>query len=213
MNTNETFKVGIYLRLSNEDIRDNDNKKDDEKLIGFSVREWKDKDRTDALAEVADKLVEAEEIIDELKAKDRYPYRSDLILMLKSVMLAHGIIEEGVFDFDYENGELDKYWVQLISGVAGRQFRNRTLIRRPVYGPIYKKIISWIAYEENKPITEYNYEKEKSFSNNNNLNSDCYRRCAFMEQSLSDDIKRRGIRLHCSRHSFGDATFLRRQKR
>lgn len=101
------------------------------------------------------------EHIDELKAKDRYPYRSDLILMLKSVMLAHGIIEEGVFDFDYENGELDKSWVKLISGVAGRQFRNRTLIRRPVYGPIYKKIISWIAYEENKPITEYNYEKEK----------------------------------------------------
>ena len=30
MNTNETFKVGIYLRLSNEDIRDNDNKRDDE---------------------------------------------------------------------------------------------------------------------------------------------------------------------------------------
>ena len=32
--------------------------KGDEKLIGFSVREWKDKDRTDLFAEVADKLVE-----------------------------------------------------------------------------------------------------------------------------------------------------------
>lgn len=31
--------------------------KGDEKLIGFSVREWKDKDRTDLFAEVADKLV------------------------------------------------------------------------------------------------------------------------------------------------------------
>lgn len=32
--------------------------KEGQKLIGFSVREWKDKDRTDALAEVADKIVE-----------------------------------------------------------------------------------------------------------------------------------------------------------
>lgn len=40
-------------------VKDNvHNLKDDEKLIGFSVREWKDKDRTDQLAEVADKLVE-----------------------------------------------------------------------------------------------------------------------------------------------------------
>jgi len=30
MRTNEAFKVGIYLRLSNEDIRENDNKRDDE---------------------------------------------------------------------------------------------------------------------------------------------------------------------------------------
>jgi len=40
-------------------LKDNvHNLKDGEKLIGFSIREWKDKDRTDALAEVADKLVE-----------------------------------------------------------------------------------------------------------------------------------------------------------
>lgn len=40
-------------------LRDNvHNLQDGQKLIGFSIREWKDKDRTDALAEVADKLVE-----------------------------------------------------------------------------------------------------------------------------------------------------------
>jgi len=40
-------------------LKDNvHNLKDGQKLIGFSIREWKDKDRTDALAEVADKLVE-----------------------------------------------------------------------------------------------------------------------------------------------------------
>lgn len=40
-------------------LRDNvHNLKEGQKLIGFSIREWKDKDRTDALAEVADKLVE-----------------------------------------------------------------------------------------------------------------------------------------------------------
>ena len=40
-------------------LKDNvHNLQDGQKLIGFSIREWKDKDRTDALAEVADKLVE-----------------------------------------------------------------------------------------------------------------------------------------------------------
>ncbi len=40
-------------------IKDNvHNLKPEEKLIGFSIREWKDKDRTDELAEVADKLAE-----------------------------------------------------------------------------------------------------------------------------------------------------------
>lgn len=34
------------------------NHNDDEKLIGISVREWKDKDRTDVFAELADRLVE-----------------------------------------------------------------------------------------------------------------------------------------------------------
>lgn len=43
------------LKILNDNVH---NKKDDEKLIGFSVREWKDKDRTDLFAEVADKLVE-----------------------------------------------------------------------------------------------------------------------------------------------------------
>lgn len=32
---------------------------------------------------------------------------------------------------------------------------------RPVYGPIYKKIISWIEYDENRPKTDYNYEPDK----------------------------------------------------
>lgn len=40
-------------------LRDNvHNYRDGQKLIGFSVREWKDKDRTDLFAEIADKLVE-----------------------------------------------------------------------------------------------------------------------------------------------------------
>jgi len=40
-------------------LRDNvHNLQEGQKLIGFSIREWKDKDRTDALAEVADRLVE-----------------------------------------------------------------------------------------------------------------------------------------------------------
>ena len=40
-------------------LKDNvHNLEENEKLIGFSVREWKDKDRTDLFAEVADKLVE-----------------------------------------------------------------------------------------------------------------------------------------------------------
>lgn len=40
-------------------LKDNvHNLQDGQKLIGFSVREWKDKDRTDALAKVADELVE-----------------------------------------------------------------------------------------------------------------------------------------------------------
>lgn len=40
-------------------LKDNvHNLKEDEKLIGFSIREWKDKDRTDELAELADKVVE-----------------------------------------------------------------------------------------------------------------------------------------------------------
>ena len=40
-------------------INDNvHNHKEDEKLIGISIREWKDKDRTDSFAELADKLVE-----------------------------------------------------------------------------------------------------------------------------------------------------------
>ena len=40
-------------------IRDNvHNYKEGEVLIGFSIREWKDKDRTDLFAEIADKLVE-----------------------------------------------------------------------------------------------------------------------------------------------------------
>jgi len=34
------------------------NLQEDQKLIGFSVREWKDKDRTDRLAEAADLIVE-----------------------------------------------------------------------------------------------------------------------------------------------------------
>lgn len=47
------------------------------------------------------------------------------------------------------------------------------LLRRPVYGPIYKKIISWIAYEENAPITDYKYEPEihDKFRSENDL--DC----------------------------------------
>ena len=43
------------IKILNDNVH---NKKEDEKLIGFSVREWKDKDRTDLFAEVADKLVE-----------------------------------------------------------------------------------------------------------------------------------------------------------
>lgn len=40
-------------------LRDNvHNYSEGQKLIGFSVREWKDKDRTDLFAEIADKLVE-----------------------------------------------------------------------------------------------------------------------------------------------------------
>ncbi len=40
-------------------LRDNvHNFVEGQKLIGFSIREWKDKDRTDALAKVADQLVE-----------------------------------------------------------------------------------------------------------------------------------------------------------
>ena len=40
-------------------VKDNvHNLQENQKLIGFSIREWKDKDRTDALAEGADKLVE-----------------------------------------------------------------------------------------------------------------------------------------------------------
>lgn len=40
-------------------LKDNvHNLQEGQRLIGFSIREWKDKDRTDALAEVADKLVE-----------------------------------------------------------------------------------------------------------------------------------------------------------
>lgn len=40
-------------------IKDNvHNYKEGEVLIGFSIREWKDKDRTDLFAEIADKLVE-----------------------------------------------------------------------------------------------------------------------------------------------------------
>ncbi len=40
-------------------IRDNvHNYKEGEVLIGFSIREWRDKDRTDLFAEIADKLVE-----------------------------------------------------------------------------------------------------------------------------------------------------------
>lgn len=40
-------------------IRDNvHNYEEGEVLIGFSIREWKDKDRTDLFAEIADKLVE-----------------------------------------------------------------------------------------------------------------------------------------------------------
>lgn len=40
-------------------LKDNvHNYEDGQKLIGFSVREWKDKDRTDLFAELADKLVE-----------------------------------------------------------------------------------------------------------------------------------------------------------
>lgn len=40
-------------------LKDNvHNLQEGQKLIGFSIREWKDKDRTDALAEVADKLIE-----------------------------------------------------------------------------------------------------------------------------------------------------------
>lgn len=40
-------------------LRDNvHNLQEGQRLIGFSIREWKDKDRTDALAELADKLVE-----------------------------------------------------------------------------------------------------------------------------------------------------------
>ena len=40
MNTNETFKVGIYLRLSNEDIKDNDNKRDDESQSISNQRDY-----------------------------------------------------------------------------------------------------------------------------------------------------------------------------
>ena len=43
------------LKILNDNVH---NHTEGEKLIGFSVREWKDKDRTDLFAEVADKLVE-----------------------------------------------------------------------------------------------------------------------------------------------------------
>lgn len=43
------------LKILNDNVH---NYKENEKLIGFSVREWKDKDRTDLFAEIADKLVE-----------------------------------------------------------------------------------------------------------------------------------------------------------
>ena len=43
------------LKILNDNVHA---KKEDETLIGFSVGEWKDKDRTDLFAEVADRLVE-----------------------------------------------------------------------------------------------------------------------------------------------------------
>lgn len=43
------------LKILNDNVH---NYNASEKLIGFSVREWKDKDRTDLFAEIADKLVE-----------------------------------------------------------------------------------------------------------------------------------------------------------
>lgn len=43
------------LKILNDNVH---NYKEGQKLIGFSVREWKDKDRTDLFAEIADKLVE-----------------------------------------------------------------------------------------------------------------------------------------------------------
>ena len=43
------------LKILNDNVH---NHNENEKLIGFSVREWKDKDRTDLFAEVADRLVE-----------------------------------------------------------------------------------------------------------------------------------------------------------
>ena len=108
-----------------------------------------------------------------MKLKERYPYRLDLNLVFKSVMLAHGLLDDVDLDFDYDNGEFDKQWMQSISDSVSRHFRNRELIKSPVYGPIYKKIISWIAYEENAPITEYNYEKEKHDKYRSENDLDC----------------------------------------
>lgn len=43
------------LKILNDNVH---NYKEGQKLIGFSIREWQDKDRTDSFAELADKLVE-----------------------------------------------------------------------------------------------------------------------------------------------------------
>ena len=63
-------------------------------------------------------------------------------------------------DFSYEYGNIDRLWIQSLSDSMQRHLRNRELVRRPVYGPIYKKIISWIAYDDNKPKTDYLFEPD-----------------------------------------------------
>ena len=121
--------------------------------------------------------------IPDMKLKERYPYRSDFNMVLDAFMLSQGLLAPEDRDFDYENGDIDKLWVQSLSESMKRHLRNRELVRRPVYGPIYKKIISWIQYEENKPKTEYRFELEKhdKFRAENDLD------CVLNEGNLSAD--------------------------
>lgn len=111
--------------------------------------------------------------IPELKPKEKYPYRSEFNMVLDAFMLSQKIIGPEDTDYSDENGEIDRQWIQSLAESVKRHLRNRKLARRAVYGPIYKKIISWIAYDEAAPKTEYGKDREKhdKFRSENDL--DC----------------------------------------